>query len=101
MVLEHVFPVLTSMFSDLQPIIELTQRGESKIEHRSVKKLVGTLSVCVVIMAILCPQFVGAFAHLLAPMLTAKNVLVQSQLLLMIDQEVGLSYLPLVQCLQV
>jgi hypothetical protein len=66
MVLEHVFPVLQSMFSDLQPIIELTQRGESKIEHRSVKKLVGTLSVC--------PQFVGAFAHLWAPMLTAKNV---------------------------
>ncbi len=31
MVLEHVFPVLQSMFSDLQPIIELTQRGESKI----------------------------------------------------------------------
>jgi hypothetical protein len=46
MVLEHVYPVLQSMFSDLQPIIELTQRGERKIEHRSVKKLVGTLSVC-------------------------------------------------------
>ncbi len=89
---EYIFPVLQSMLSDLQPAIELTQRGECKIEDRSVRRLVGTLSVCVV-MATLCPQFLGAFAHLWVPMLTVKNVQVWSKLLLMVDQEVGV-FLP-------